>query len=62
MARGSDEGRLYSQATNPLHPFKLVPEGIGEVLFKKLSIQCPFCVIIEEKKNAFLGIICASLK
>ena len=37
-ARGSDERRLYSQA----YPVKLVPEGLGEVLFKKMSVQCLF--------------------
>ena len=26
----------------PLHPVKLVPEGLGEVLFKKMRVQCVF--------------------
>ena len=41
---GNDEVRLYSQATYslPLHPVKLVPEGIGEPLFKKMSVQSLF--------------------
>lgn len=40
--------------------FKLVPEGLGEVLFKKNERTMP--VLIIEKKNVFSGIICASLK